>query len=223
MQVIDADAHAGGGQLRQCVSVERQVLGLRHIQREPRQAARVQAGPVEQAHGSDQLLGQGRSQPAAVALQDVQAHFVVHGPERLGAVAALAAGQGLAQDDLADHRVHAVPHRLERALVALGGVQEVDLHARRDDPGRIVADLGDGAQQCPALAVGGADRIGAQPQRQPVDLQELGQVTHAEVLEQEGHGQHATQRRAGGVAVAGAVPVHDPSERRERRAAGHRR
>ncbi|MNS17543.1 hypothetical protein D3C72_492200 [compost metagenome] len=142
----------------------------------------------------------------------------MHIAERIGrALAVGLAGQGAPQDGLAHGAFAPIHHHNKGIGLAIGRVLELDLHPPGDDAAGVMADGEHRLQQSGFLLLGRPFRVFAEAHRQAVDLQELGQIAHAVVLEQEGPDQGADKAGAGEIPRLRLGLVHDPAERIEGR------
>ncbi|MNY07663.1 hypothetical protein D3C86_1404780 [compost metagenome] len=211
------DLHPHAHQGPQRIGQIAHVLGLGHVKLQARAAARpLEALAVQGKQRIDQIPGQRRGELAKVRIPHLLAHLVMHVAERIGrALAVGLAGQGAPQDGLAHGALAPVHHHHKGIGLAIGCVLELDLHPPGDDAARVVANGEHRLQQGRLLLLGGPFRVFAQTHRQAVDLQELGQIPHAVVLEQEGPDQGADKAGAGQIAGFRLGLVHDPAERIE--------
>ena len=198
LRPLHRDLHTDIHQLRQSLGVGRHVLGLAHVQLKNRASAHaVRRQAVEQGQRVQQVSGDRAANLPDIAVAQVFAHLVMHVAQRVGAALAIrTTGQRAAKDHLGLGALAPVEHQLKSLGVARGRVQKIQLHARRDDACRVVANAHQRPQQRHLLLFAGAAGVFADANRDAVDLQKLSQVAHAVVLEQVGPHQLSEHGRA---------------------------
>ena len=198
LRPLHRDLHTDIHQLRQSLGVGRHVLGLAHIQPENRAAPHaIRRQAIERGQRVQQVPRDRATHLLDVAVAQIFSHLVVHVAQGIGAALAIGtACQRAAQDHLGLGALAPVEHQLKSLGVARGRVQKIQLHARRDDACRVVANAHQRPQQRHLLLFAGAAGVFADANRDAVDLQKLSQVADAVVLEQVGPHQLSEHGRA---------------------------